>query len=153
PSARTTWKRTTAPSRMPVVQCAVTHGKLKPRIGRNAVASSVSTAAAVIQWKIRSMSRCRSTRTVPPLEAVAESERCIGRSIGPPRREPAAIDRVRADQHDAGAEEHPEQIPRDALEHLSPVHVPADSQYFHAAASRRKSTLDLGSARLSSRAE
>jgi hypothetical protein len=44
------WKMTAAVSTSPAIQCVVTQSNFQPRIGRNAVASSVSTETAIVQW-------------------------------------------------------------------------------------------------------
>ncbi len=58
----TVWNSTATHNTTPVIQCSGTHENLSPRMGRNALASSNSTASAVTQWNTRSMGAWRVMR-------------------------------------------------------------------------------------------
>ncbi len=68
------WNNTAAISTRPVTQWMPTQLNARPRIGRNAVAMSVSTQTAVTQWKARSTAAWRvtlpATEGVPGLAAL-----------------------------------------------------------------------------------
>ena len=56
------WKMIEAVSTRPAIQWIGTQLNWTPTLGKNAVTSSVSMDAAMIQWNMRAASECRFTR-------------------------------------------------------------------------------------------
>ena len=115
---------------MPVTQWIVTQSNFTPRIGKNDVASSVSTQTAVTQWNKRSTSAWRKT-----FVADEEVARCASVTMRATllvlRREQRAVEGVNDYEHEACAGEHPEQIPRNPLKDLAAVRIAADPKQLH----------------------
>src|SRR6185295_1541147 len=127
-NTRKMWNSTAAIRTRPVTQWMSTQVNFSPSIGRNAVAISVSTQAAVTQWKARSAPAWRMTLPAAESAPGVAASVSVTRELSALWREQQTIQGVTHDQRNANRKEHPDPVPRHALQHFAAVNVAADSE-------------------------